>query len=180
MGAAKSIVRGGVQNWLKRLEASPDGGDVNHHVRISAPAAESRQSPDSFLPNRLSWLIPRNTSRSNPDSTPMTAPACRFRNASTAFPSWLFWYSSQEPRLAGSMGERRATFGCGRQAALCPTCFLAPLHADGGSSRNRPAFRPTGWSADSRPDVPEAPIVLRSVRAPPAWRKGPNERTRRS
>ena len=38
-----------VQNWLKRLEASPDGIDVNHPVRISAPAAEARQFPDSFV-----------------------------------------------------------------------------------------------------------------------------------
>jgi hypothetical protein len=34
-----------VQNWLKRL----DGSDVNHHVRISAPAAEARQFTDSFV-----------------------------------------------------------------------------------------------------------------------------------
>jgi hypothetical protein len=47
-----------VQNWFKRLEASPDGIDVNHHVRIDAPADESRQFPDSFLPIRLSWLRP--------------------------------------------------------------------------------------------------------------------------
>jgi hypothetical protein len=38
-----------VQNWLKRLEASLDGGSVNHSVRISAPAAESRQFPSSFV-----------------------------------------------------------------------------------------------------------------------------------
>src|ERR1700704_5492804 len=38
-----------VQNWLKRLEPSPDGIDVNHHVRITTPAAESRQFPDSFV-----------------------------------------------------------------------------------------------------------------------------------
>src|ERR1700722_10620514 len=38
-----------VQNWLKRLEASLDGGGVNHAVRISAPAAESPQIPDSFV-----------------------------------------------------------------------------------------------------------------------------------
>src|SRR3984885_11406642 len=38
-----------VQNWLKRLEASPDGLDVNHPVRISAPSAEARQFPDSFV-----------------------------------------------------------------------------------------------------------------------------------
>jgi hypothetical protein len=38
-----------VQNWLKRLEASPDGRYVNHHVRISAPAPEARQFPDSFV-----------------------------------------------------------------------------------------------------------------------------------
>jgi hypothetical protein len=38
-----------VQNWLKRLEASPDGSDVNHYVRISAPAVEARQFPDSFV-----------------------------------------------------------------------------------------------------------------------------------
>jgi hypothetical protein len=47
-----------VQNWLKRLEASLDGGGNNHSVRISAPAAESRQFPDSFRPIRLSWLKP--------------------------------------------------------------------------------------------------------------------------
>ena len=38
-----------VQNWLKRLEASPDGIDVNHRLRISARAAEARQFPDSFV-----------------------------------------------------------------------------------------------------------------------------------
>jgi hypothetical protein len=38
-----------VQNWLKRLEASLDGGGVNHSVRISDPAAEPRQFPDSFV-----------------------------------------------------------------------------------------------------------------------------------
>jgi hypothetical protein len=38
-----------VQNWLERLEASLDGGDVNHSVRISAPAVKSRQFPDSFV-----------------------------------------------------------------------------------------------------------------------------------
>jgi hypothetical protein len=38
-----------VQNWLKRFEASPDGSDVNHYVRISAPAVEARQFPDSFV-----------------------------------------------------------------------------------------------------------------------------------
>jgi hypothetical protein len=38
-----------VQNWLKRFEASLDGGDVSHSVRISAPAAKSRQFPDTFV-----------------------------------------------------------------------------------------------------------------------------------
>ena len=38
-----------VQNRLKRLEASPDGIDVNHRLRISARAAEARQFPDSFV-----------------------------------------------------------------------------------------------------------------------------------
>jgi hypothetical protein len=38
-----------VQNWLKCLEASPDGIDVNHDVRIGAPAVEARQFPDSFV-----------------------------------------------------------------------------------------------------------------------------------
>jgi hypothetical protein len=38
-----------VQNWLKRLEASLDGSDVNHPVRISAPAAKSRQFPDAIV-----------------------------------------------------------------------------------------------------------------------------------
>jgi hypothetical protein len=38
-----------VQNWLKRLEPSPDGSDVNHHVRISTPAPEARQFPDSLV-----------------------------------------------------------------------------------------------------------------------------------
>jgi hypothetical protein len=38
-----------VQNWFKRLEASLDGGGVNHSVRISDPAAEPRQFPDSFV-----------------------------------------------------------------------------------------------------------------------------------
>src|SRR6185437_4211172 len=38
-----------VQNWLKRLEASPDGSDVNHRVRVSAPAPEARQFLDSFV-----------------------------------------------------------------------------------------------------------------------------------
>src|ERR1700733_669950 len=38
-----------VQNWLKRLEASLDGGGVNHSIRISTSAADSRQFLDSFV-----------------------------------------------------------------------------------------------------------------------------------
>jgi hypothetical protein len=38
-----------VQNRRERLEASLDGGDVNHSIRISTPAAKSRQFPDSFV-----------------------------------------------------------------------------------------------------------------------------------
>jgi hypothetical protein len=38
-----------VQNWLKRLEASLDGSDVNHQARISAPAIGSRQFADPFV-----------------------------------------------------------------------------------------------------------------------------------
>ena len=38
-----------VQDRLKRLEASLDGSDVNHTVRIDAPASTSRQFPDSFV-----------------------------------------------------------------------------------------------------------------------------------
>jgi hypothetical protein len=32
-----------VQNWLKRLEASPDGINVNHRIRISTPAVKACQ-----------------------------------------------------------------------------------------------------------------------------------------
>ena len=38
-----------IQNWLKRFKTSPDGSEVNHPVRIDAPASASRQFPDSFV-----------------------------------------------------------------------------------------------------------------------------------
>jgi hypothetical protein len=38
-----------VQNWLKHLEASLDGSDVNHQARISAPAIGSRQFADPLV-----------------------------------------------------------------------------------------------------------------------------------
>jgi hypothetical protein len=38
-----------VKDWLKRLEASLDGSDVYHPVRIAAPADEARQFRDAFV-----------------------------------------------------------------------------------------------------------------------------------
>jgi hypothetical protein len=38
-----------VQDWLKRLETSLDGCNVNHTARIEAPPVASCQFPDPFV-----------------------------------------------------------------------------------------------------------------------------------
>jgi hypothetical protein len=55
----------------------------------------------------------------------MTTPACLTRNCSTAFLSgWLLRGLWSEPSLTSQSSERRASFGCGCQAALRPLDYF--------------------------------------------------------
>jgi hypothetical protein len=38
-----------VQNWFKRFEASLDGGNVNHRIKMGAPAVKPRPLPGRFI-----------------------------------------------------------------------------------------------------------------------------------
>ena len=62
-------------------------------------------------------IVPRNTNRSNPVSLPMPCSACLATDCCTAFPSCMLRSCSSQASLLIRMVGRRASFGCGHQAA---------------------------------------------------------------
>src|ERR1700733_4312312 len=104
-----------VQNWLKRLEASPDGIDVNHPVRIRAPSAEARQFLDSFVAflSASRFFSADSLVLAQALSTAAVPRGSRMRSTATA--------AHCSSRSATQV--RTSTAKC----VLAPTCSLSPL-----------------------------------------------------
>ena len=145
-----------VQNWLKRLEASPDGIDVNHRVRVSAPAPEAHQFLNSFVA-----LLPVSRFFSS-DSVVLAQALSRY-----------FGLAPGQSSVRSMIGRRPA-----KGLPFCPVVWRAGFRR--AWPANHASIVHAGWCGADRdfrkravplqqPDTPHPPLCKDRQRSPPSF-----------